>query len=215
MICEPHPEVLLQKLEGKTGKTKIRSVYFFDDLSLSGLNQNILLRVRETQKKATLTLKIQSDTLLEEADCEIDRVGNSTRLLCSVDASLSLEQWDSIKNQGPTLLPQLLSLPQKHLLQEKLGHEPQYELLQNFGPSQQSSSEISNNFLKIPFDLEQVQNASGLNITELSTRVEEGKTHEAFDEITRQLQGLGIQLCTDQKSKTEQILRSFRPAPPK
>lgn len=200
-ICDRSSIEILTKFNLKIKKSKNRLVSYFDDRSLTLYKRGIQIRKRGTLDDFELTVKAQYQTEEEipwdwisdkNHKCEQDIIDIRSILACSIDSKFD-----------PSVF---MDKSQFDLIADR-SSDVNFKQLFEYGP-------VKNTIWKLVYEkgdmaLEELELPYNINIHELSVRANREDIATIKSEIENRFLSLQINLCTEQKGKTIQVLKAF------
>jgi hypothetical protein len=184
-------------------------VYFFDTEHLALLKQGVILRIRQGAKN-DLTVKVRfpdgdkkaaNPELREQFGCEIDRTGAEASTAFAVGQKYAE---NPVAITGSEIYSALSTRQQKLL--EALQISIDWASVKRIADIQSTTWEATSQSRKLA--LEYWEWPAG-EILELSTRVGAGESESKFGDLQRIADSKGLELSTDQGTKTSSVLASL------
>jgi hypothetical protein len=204
VICEPSESALFQKLGLPLPNPSLREVYYSDTLALDIFHRGGILRTRVSKDKAKTSAKIRPATEAaipwaffagKDYKCEYDAYSTGQSIGCSL--------YFTPKGHGP-----LRSEDQEFMIAKQTGFSD-FAALRLIGPAHSAEWEWSDSETRESLVLESMRAPKGFFSLELSTRVPRERKSEVAEKVSRWLLRHGVQACSVQKGKTEELLNAF------
>lgn len=194
-LCDPHPSIVLQKLDGGVSDPyKQAPITYYDTEPPTHTRQGLMFRTKTNKGQQISSVKIHykndKSVDLDTTGCVWDRYGSNIFYTCEKRSPLD----------GTTLWSD-------EQVEFAEGYQPvTWESLIPFGPFQNPKWKMKIEGYKATFD----DVAAGkLHLMEIEVKVPKSNSNETYWTITEQLRKSNVTLCHHQEGKTLRLLRSM------
>ena len=188
-------------------------VWLFDDAELAMLQRGLRFRLRVTDDRSELTMKVanQDCTALapgvvpkKEGKCEYDMHGDAVTGAVSLSRALDATQTRAIREARLALVDALSSSQVKYL-RDVVGVWPLPGDVHRLGPIQVQRYRGAD----LPYDVDVSTLPDGSRFVEISRKVAAAKVAHARERLNADLAQAGVAACDDQSAQAQTKLRAL------
>lgn len=189
-ICEESPGAVLQKLQVPEPAATEEKISYFESNRFEYQQYGISMRIKNKKKGMKSVVKVRNliSTLSVTPDnCERDRHGQEVAVTCSLDNKVSGKKiWSNDQKEFAEAVTRV-----------------NWDDLIQYGPYKVDEHVFSWNGQE--FSLETLKLSHGKSIMELSIRIKNEQSNNAYEEISNQLHAQGVTLCSSQEGKSKRL----------
>ncbi|ERF72739.1 hypothetical protein EPUS_04792 [Endocarpon pusillum Z07020] len=196
-ICDPNPQVVLQKLgeDVRSGPKKQSPITYFDTNPPVYLQQGRMFRTKTSHNEDLSLVKVRfaekTSDIPDTVNCVWDRYGDQTFFTCEKRSSLDGDDGMSLWNEEQVRFA------------ERYG-DIVWEELVAFGPFLNAKWKLHLEGFRAVFDDVVVKSH---HLMEIEIRVSTFEGDGVYHVVTKYLREHGLELCDDQESKTFRLFQ--------